>query len=111
MEFHIIPDEEALSKCAWCQSHITDHMEVLGLGAKLKPEVDLSEYESHCIQIGLVSEEKPVRMMVTAQGSQARSNGNDGMFLVCSEGCGEKLKSVLEKEISLGAMFETVRFG
>jgi len=109
MEFSIIPDEEALSKCAWCQSHITDHMEVLGLGAKLKPEVDLSEYESHCIQIGLVSEEKPVRMMVTAQGSQARSNGNDGMFLVCSEGCGEKLKSVLEKEISLGAMFETVR--
>jgi hypothetical protein len=109
MEFHIIPDEEALSKCTWCQSHITDHMEVLGLGTKLKPDVDLSEYESHCIQIGRVSEEKPVYMMVTAQGSQARNNGNDGMFLVCSEGCGEKLKSVLEKEISLGAMFETVR--
>jgi hypothetical protein len=111
MEFHIIPDEEALSKCTWCQSHITDHMEVLGLGAKLKPDVDLSEYESHCIQIGLVSEEKPVYMMVTAQGSQARTNGNDGMFLVCSEGCGKKLKSVLEKEISLGKMFETVRYG
>jgi len=111
MEFHIIPDEEALSKCTWCQSHITDHMEVLGLGAKLKSDVDLSEYESHCIQIGLVSEEKPVYMMVTAQGSQARTNGNDGMFLVCSEGCGKKLKSVLEKEISLGKMFETVRYG
>lgn len=111
MEFYIIPDEEALSKCAWCRSHINDHMEVLGLGAKLKPDVDLSEYESHCIQIGLVSEEKPVYMMVTAQGSQARSNGNDGMFLVCSEGCGKKLKSVLEKEISLGKMFETVHLG
>ena len=84
-------------------------MEVLGLGVKMKPDVDLSEYESHCIQIGLVSEEKPVYMMVTAQGSQARNDGNGGMFLVCSEGCGEKLKSVLEKEISLGAMFETVR--
>ena len=111
MEFHIIPDEEALSKCAWCQSHITDHMEVLGLGAKLKPDVDLSEYESHCIQTGLVSEEKPIYMMVTAQGSQARNNGNDCMFLVCSEGCGKKLKSVLEKEISLGKMFETVQYG
>jgi len=108
MEFQIIPDEEALSKCAWCQNHITDHMEVLGLGAKLKPDVDLSEYESHCIQTGLVSEEKPIYMMVTAQGSQARNNGNDCMFLVCSEGCGKKLKSVLEKEISLGKMFETV---
>jgi hypothetical protein len=111
MEFYIIPDEEALSKCAWCRSHINDHMEVLGLGAKLNPDVDLSEYESHCIQIGLVSEEKPVYMMVTAQGSQARNNGNDGMFLVCSEGCGKKLKRVLEKEISLGKMFETVQFG
>jgi hypothetical protein len=109
MEFYIIPDEEALSDCAWCQSHINDHLEVLGLGVRLRPDVDLSEYESHCIQIGLVSEEKPVYMMVTAQGSQARNDGNGGMFLVCSEGCGTELKSVLEKEISLGAMFETVR--
>ena len=99
MEFSIIPDKEALSKCAWCQSQITDHMEVFGFGAKLKPNIDLSEYESHCIQIGLVSEEKSVYMLVTAQ---------DGMFLVCSEACGKKLKNVLEKEISLGKMFNTV---
>ncbi len=111
MEYHIIPDNEALSKCTWCRSHINDHMEVLGLGAKLMPDVDLSEYESHCIQIGLISEEKPVYMMVTAQGSEAKINGNDGMFLVCSEGCGKKLKSVLQKEISLGKMFETVQYG
>ncbi len=111
MEFSIIPDEEALSKCAWCQNQINDHMEVLGLGAKLSPDADLSEYESHCIQIILVSEEKPVYMMVTAQGSEARNNGNDGMFLICSERCGKKLKSVLEKEISLGKMFETVQYG
>ena len=109
MEFYIIPDEEALSKCAWCRIHINDHMEVLGLGAKLTPDVDLSEYESHCIQLGLVSEEKPVYMMITAQGSAARNDGNDCMFLVCSEDCANKLKSVLEKEISLGKMFETVQ--
>ena len=111
MEYDIIPDDEALSKCTWCHSHINDQMEVLGLGAKLRPELDLSEYESHCIQIGLVSEEKPLYMMVTTQGSEAKNNGNDGMFLVCSEGCGKKLKSVLENEISLGKMFETVQYG
>ena len=58
MEFNIIPDEEALGICAWCQSHIDSHVEVLGLGAKLRPDVDLSEYESHCIQIGLISRGK-----------------------------------------------------
>ncbi|MGD9240208.1 MAG: hypothetical protein PVG69_09300, partial [Desulfobacterales bacterium] len=94
MEFSIIPDNEALSKCAWCESHITEHMEVFGFGAKLMPNVDLSEYEGHCIQIGLVSEEKSVYMMVTGQGSEAKSDGKDGMFLVCSEACGKKLKNV-----------------
>lgn len=110
MEFNIIPDEDALSKCAWCQNYISDDMEVFGAGAKLKPDVDLSEYESHCIQISLVSEEKPIYMMVTAQGSEAKMEGNDCMFLFCSEECGKKLKNVLVKEISLGKMFGTVHF-
>jgi len=110
MEFNIIPDEEALSRCAWCQSHISDDIEVFSAGAKLKPNVDLSEYENHCIQIDLISEEKPIYMMVTAQGSEAKRDGKDCMFLFCSEECGKKLKNVLEKEISLGKMFGTIQF-
>jgi hypothetical protein len=108
MEFSIISDKEALSKCAWCQNQISDDMEVFGLGAKLKPNVDLSEYESHCVEIDLVSEEKLVYMMISAKGSQAKSEGKDCMFLVCSEGCGKKLKDALEKEISLGKMFNSI---
>ena len=105
MKFNIIPDKDALSQCAWCQNHISDDTEVFGVGAKLKPDIDLSEYESHCIQISLVSEEKPFYMMVTAQGSEAKKEGKDGLFLLCSEACGEKLKNVLAKEISIGEMF------
>jgi hypothetical protein len=108
MEFSIIPDKEALRRCAWCRNPINDEMEVFALGAKLKAKFDLSEYESHCIQIGLVTEDKPIYMMVTAQGSQAKNEGKDGMFLVCSEECGKKLKKVLNKEISTGKMFKTV---
>jgi hypothetical protein len=110
MEFDIIPDKEALGRCAWCESHINDTMEVFGLGAKLKPDIDLSEYESHCIEIDLVSKEKSVYTMVTAQGSEARNDGKDCMFLVCSEECGKNLKNILEKEISLGKMFKDVRY-
>jgi hypothetical protein len=67
MEYYIIPDKEALDQCAWCQSKIDDHMEVFENGAKFKSDVDLSEYETHCIQIDLISQEKPVYMMVTAR--------------------------------------------
>ena len=111
MDYYIIPDKEALGQCASCRGTINEMTEVFGLGAKLKPEVDLSEFESHCIQIDLVSEEKPVYMMVTVQGSEAKNDGKDGMFLVCSQSCGKKLKKVLEKEISLGKIFETIHDG
>lgn len=108
MEFYIIPDKEALSRCAWCRGHINDEMEVSGFGVKLKPDIDLSQYESHCIQIDLASEDKAVYMMVSAQGSEAKSEGKDGLFLVCSEDCSQKLKNALEDDISLGKMFKTI---
>ena len=108
MEFSIIPDKKALSTCARCQSPITDQMEVFGLAAKLKSNSDLSEYEGHCIELDLAAEEKSVYMMVTGRGSQAKNEGKDGMFLVCSEKCAKKLKKVLEQGIFLGEMFETV---
>jgi hypothetical protein len=111
MEYYIIPDQDALSQCASCRGTINELTEVFGIGATLKPDVDLSEFESHCIQIDLVSEEKPVYMMVTVPESEAKNDGKDGMFLVCSEGCGKKLKKVLEKEISLGKMFENIQDG
>jgi hypothetical protein len=110
MDFEIIPDKEALSRCAWCQSQITDTMEVFAFGAKLKPDIDVSEYESHCIEVGLVSMEKSVYMMVTARGSEARNEGKDCMFLVCSDGCAKKMKNVLEKEVSLGELFKKVQY-
>jgi len=110
MEYDIIPDEDALGKCAWCGKPISDHAEVFGAGVKVKPSVDLSEYEGHCIRIGLVSDERPIHMLVTREGSEARENGDDGMFLFCSEQCGNEFKDVLEKEITIGKMFETVTF-
>jgi hypothetical protein len=108
MEFGIIPDQEALSNCAWCQNPISDEMEVFGIGVKLNQTIDLSMYESHCIEIGLISEEKQVYMMVTTEGSEAKKSGKDGMFLVCSEFCGQQLKNALEKDISLGKLFITI---
>ena len=108
MDYNIIPDEEALSKCTWCRKHINDEMEVFGSGVKLRPDVDLSKYEGHCIRIGLVSDERPIYMLVTIEGSEAKKDGNDGMLLFCSEECGNELKNVLDKEISIGNFFEAV---
>jgi len=109
MKYHIIPDEDALGKCSWCNSRIHENTEVFALGAKLRSEIDLSEYQSHCIEIALVSREKTVNMMVTAEGSEAKKDNKDTMFMVCSEKCGSKLKNAIQEEISIGDLFHDVQ--
>ena len=109
MEYNIIPDEDALSKCSWCRKHITDDVEVFGAGVTFKPGVDLSEYEGHCIDIRLVSDQRPIYMLVALKGSEAKQDGHDGLFLYCSEECGNALKNVLDKELSTGKMFASIR--
>jgi len=108
MEFSIIPDKDALAACAWCNGPISEHMEVFSLDCRFAPDTDLSDYESHCVRVGLVSEDKLVNMMVTARGSEAKQLGKDGMFLLCSQDCAEKLKSALVKDIKLGSLFSEV---
>ena len=110
MRYDIVPDEDALGRCAWCRNPVSEHADVFGAGVTFKPGVDLSAYEGHCIQIGLVAEEKPVHLLVTLAGSEAKQEGSDGMLLFCSEACGNDFKRVLEKEIKIGRMFEAFRF-
>ena len=109
MEVHTISDEEALGKCAWCRNQISDGVEVFGVGAKIRPGVDLSDYEGEAIQLMIVSEDRFVPMMLTLEGSEAKNDGNDIMFLVCSETCGKQLKSALERDKSLGDVFEGIQ--
>ena len=109
MKYHIIPDEDALGKCAWCNSRIFENTEVFALGATLRSTVDLSKYQSHCIEIALVSREKTLNMMITAEGSEAKKDNKDAMFMVCSEKCGSKLKNALKEEISIGDLFHDVQ--
>ncbi len=104
MEFNIIPDEDALGHCAWCQASIGEHSEVVGLGVRLNPAVDLSAYRSHCIELAMIGRPEPIYMMVTAEGSEAKQNGQDGMFLLCSQACAERLREQLVADSALGEL-------
>lgn len=108
MDFHIIPDQVALQKCAWCEGHVLEDAEVVALGVKLRPGIDLSAYQSHCIEITLLTEQKDIYALVTSEGSEARNDGKDLMFMTCSDSCGIMLKEALEKEVAAGKLLEQV---
>ena len=100
-----VPPEQAMHNCSWCGKPIPDDTPVYGLSGKKRPGMDVSEFEGGAIQISLVSQDRHVIAIVPPADSDARQDGNDLLFMVCSEICGFDMKTALEDEIALGDAF------
>ena len=97
-----VPSEEAIGKCSWCGQSIPDDTPVFGFGGKKRPGADVSEFEGGAIRISLVTQDRDVIAIVPGADSEARQDGYEFMFMVCSEVCGSEMKATLEDEASLG---------
>ena len=85
-------------RCSWCMKKIGDNEPLSALNIKFKGGVDLSDKEGQIIQVHLKSRNTSVPMIVTASDSPTKAQGTDGMFAVCNNSCGEKMRKVLVKE-------------
>ncbi len=88
-------------KCAYCEKKIRSGAEVYGLGVKLKEGLEYPGAVGRTMAVKLPVGGKEFECMVTADGSQAKLEGWDLIFVVCSEKCGAELKSILEEEEEL----------
>ena len=104
----MLDSEEALSMCAWCNEAITDDVEVFGMGVKLRPNVDLSEYKGNAMQIDLTCIDKTICVIVTADDSDAKKDGKDLMIMTCSEQCSQDLQKALIEDKTLGDSLEDI---
>lgn len=87
-----------IHKCAYCECKLNPVAEVYGLGARLKEELEYPGAVGRSMTVELPIQERELECMVTADGSQARLEGWDIIFVVCSEECGAALKALLEEE-------------
>ena len=93
---------QVFSTCCWCGLKIKNDEPVYSLGCKKRPEVDLSKYEDNVMSVKILTAGKTVWSFVPPPGSDARKDGHDFMFALCSENCGRQLKAALEKEKEIG---------
>ena len=56
----------------------------------------------------IVTRNKSVNSFVPPPGSDAKRDGNDLMFLICSSRCGYELKKALAADKSLGDMLGAI---
>lgn len=89
---------DAAYRCAQCEKKIRSGAEVYGLGVRLKEGLEYPGAVGRAMTVELPVQGREVACMVTADGSQARAEGWDLIFMVCSEECGGALKALLEEE-------------
>ncbi len=95
-------------RCAWCMKKISNNKPVFGLSVKFAEGIDYNESEGKIIQIGLSSRNTSVPMIVTARESEAKLQGTNGIFALCSEKCGKKMKDTLTTELEIFKEFKDI---
>jgi hypothetical protein len=92
---------DGIYKCAFCGRRIRSGAEVYVLGVKLKAGLEYPGGVDRRTAVQLPVKDRTLECMVTADGSQAKMEGWDLIFMLCSEKCGEEIKELLEEEKDL----------
>jgi hypothetical protein len=100
--------DELAHICAWCNKRIPEDAEVFGLPAKARQGIDLKGQEGTIIQLSLALVDKTVPAIVVASDSEAKRQGYDFAFMLCSQACARSLKDALQREIDIVAEVGTV---
>ncbi len=99
---------EVARECCWCGKRIGVESPLYAIGSRIKPGVDISEYEGGAMPIEMATQKKQIFAVVPSADSEAKRSGRDLMFVVCSKQCGNDLKRFLLSEIRLGEMLEGI---
>lgn len=95
-------------RCAWCMKKISNNKQVFALSVKFVEGEDYSESEGKIIQIGLRTRNTSVPMIVAGNESEAKLEGTDGIFALCSENCYKKMKETLSQELEVIKEFKDI---
>jgi len=92
---------KVITMCTWCGKKIPEDSGIFALGAKVKSNIDLRNKAGHAIQLHLLKCGKTVKAIVPTNDSQAKKEGKDLLFIICSQHCGNQLKRALQDEVDL----------
>lgn len=97
--------------CAWCMKKIKEDGPVYGLSITFTEGNDFSDRAGTITQVELETRHTSVPMVVAGSGSDAKRDGVDGIFAVCSSTCGKKMRDTLAKEKSIIKEVEEIPMG
>jgi hypothetical protein len=92
-----ISQEQATNSCAWCKKALLSEDELYSVAARVKAWVKLPK--GPVLELSLDSAHQRVTAIVPAPDSPAKQSGNDLLFAVCSQECGQAVREALHRQI------------
>lgn len=93
-------DDLVLHSCAWCATGIEDDQEVSPVSATFKEGNEHKSSDGEKVTLTLQESGKSVTGIAPPFYSEARQEGHDLMFMLCSTDCAETLREALLEELS-----------
>ncbi len=94
-----------MGRCFWCEKSVSQKP-VYALGGSFRPGVEHppSRDDGYLVKLAMsgnmdAAEVKWLWAIVAGSESEAKKEGFDLLFMLCSEVCGEELKKTLQSEI------------
>ena len=93
------------STCCWCGEEISQDSPVYSLSATFRQDAEVPvEKEAYVIEVMVPKSMDSTKYtslwaIVTGRDSDAKKEGIDLIFMLCSKKCGSELKKILQTEI------------
>lgn len=85
-------DDEVFEICAWCKKSIPEDDEVFGVSGTFPEDSELKKKDGEKVTFELDSAERTVAGFAPPFYSDARQEGQDVLFMLCSEECRDAMK-------------------
>ena len=99
---------DVMHECSWCGGKIGDDDELFGIGATVRPGIDISSYAGRALPFEIFIDAKRLYAFVPLPDSEAQKHGHDLVLIVCSRKCGEQLTARLKEEKKFGDIIENL---
>ena len=94
--------ERFQAECGWCGEGIGEDDPVVAVGGRVHEDIDLSLVEGKVVELVFSVSGRTVLAAVPAFDSDAKAEGKDVVFMVCSDACGRQIQAAFADELSQG---------
>ena len=95
-------EEYWLDHCCWCNREMREDSERFSINTKFRDPKDYQKNAGRIVEFYVPTVDRAILALAVTRDSEAKKQGHEIMFVVCSERCREELSAALREDATGG---------